>query len=251
MRIHLKKDNSIDREMLDKAMEAIADVFEKQTGIEVEWDIENRWFEHYKWDDYGGYLAMNRDMISAEAMGMRRAEGLKYDILLFAVEDENWKPEKIWGVNLSNTLAGFHTTQARVDNDSKVNTQGTIYHEIMHTIDQTIYNMTGIDIEQKILAGHDFDDCVVHGECEEFEYIRYKENNEILAQIKDELRKAYDLRERIYNMSRGKLTDKVKAMFKNITVSYRKRKWGKNHEDIPTPKSVAEKMGKIIENERS
>lgn len=121
----------------------------------------------------------------------------EYDHIFMFVHEDNWLSDPpgpnngIWGTNYSYSLGDYHLHYCRWDRDNDANTFGTSYHEWMHGLDALIKIETGETIN---FDGH-WDRCAVHGRCDGYSYIRYKENVEVLFPIKQQLQQAYKQRE--------------------------------------------------------
>lgn len=116
---------------------------------------------------------------------------LEYDHIFMFVHENNWKSPTIWGTNYSYSLGDYHLHYCRWDKDNEANTFGTSYHEWMHALDALIK----VELGEKINFDGAWDRCAVHGKCPTHDYIRYKENVEVLRPIGKQLYRAYKQRE--------------------------------------------------------
>lgn len=140
-------------------------------------------------------------------------EGVKgkfgVDHIFLLIHEDNWKssgpkadalakewgtkPGNIWGVNFSYVHGPYHVHYCRYDKDNLANAFGTVYHETHHSFDALCKVETREDITPLLKVDNYDRDCT-HGNAAHWDYIRYKENAESLALIKDHLVAAYEAR---------------------------------------------------------
>lgn len=124
------------------------------------------------------------------------------DFIMMLVHEDNWQsdpdgPGGIWGTNYSYAFGKQHFQYCRWS-PKPVNTFGTLYHERAHSFDALTLQEIGIDI-RPLLGVTNFDREVVHGYNPDWEYIRWKENTDMLKTIAPHLRKAFSVREQKHN----------------------------------------------------
>lgn len=142
---------------------------------------------------------------------------LGYDHVFIFIPIERWrsggdlyrelvgdpKAKGIWGTNYSYTYGDLHIHYCRWDTKNMANTFGTSWHEMAHSFDALIKVETGVDI-RPLLGVDSYDQAVVHGKGEEYDYIRHKENAEILPILAPHLKQAY--RNRLKKFLRKKVS---------------------------------------------
>lgn len=115
------------------------------------------------------------------------------DHIIPLVHQDNWVFTGIWGTNWSNMFYSYHMSLCRFDKRNPANSLGTIYHEMMHSLDALIYTEIGKWVD----VGVAWDKFCVHGGrpdkegTTEWKYIRHKENTKALKAIAPDLQKAY------------------------------------------------------------
>jgi len=126
-----------------------------------------------------------------------------FDFVMVMVHEDNWlsdplgdKGKGIWGTNYSYIFGKQCLDYCRWDRDNSANTFGTAYHERHHSFDAMIKQETGIVIEPSLSVGiGKYDNCITHGNCDPWKYIRFQENTKSLEIMAPHLRKAFSLRE--------------------------------------------------------
>ena len=129
------------------------------------------------------------------------------------VHEDNFLFKGVWGVNWSYQHYKYSLQLVRWDKDSKANSFGTLYHEQMHSVDAVIEKELGKNIDP--LFNGDWDKYVVHGGRPDeegkfsWDYIRYQENTDALILVKDDLKKAYQVRKEKHNKVLIKLMNRI------------------------------------------
>lgn len=151
------------------------------------------------------------------------------DHIIMLVHSDNWIFKGIWGSNWSNIFHSYHFGLCRWDKKNMANSFGTLYHEVMHSLDALIKTTTGIEIDHlfnQTRCFFDWDATVVHGnrfrDCKEtpYKYIRWKDNIDALAMIAPHLRNSYRKRQELHDKHIGmyntviSLAQKVIILFK-------------------------------------
>ena len=207
MRTALIKDIEIPQNEFDEVIAQVKDIYQKNAGVDLEidvleWSIPNLPFVEY----YGGNFGISFNYLDLVARMIEASYGKKYDQITICVSAQNWTPKTVWGWNISAGIRGYEVQQCRFDTASTrkptriANSVGVIYHEMMHSHDGFCYRMLGSVIERyPALKVTDFDEDVVHGRSEHWEYIRHKENTEALKIIKYALQASIKERKRQWN----------------------------------------------------
>lgn len=194
MRIICLKDDTIPEQDVTDAFRALAGHYREHAKDAVEYTIENRHFKRAPYEEYwGGQRGLKKRFVATLARDIVQRYGKHaFDHVVIMVHPDNWTPDDdgIWGWNLAGARSGLETQQVRFDPGNPANTLGTLYHETMHAHDQFIYRTTGT-LAERILGIRDWDDEVVHGQHERWQYIRHLENAEALAAIAKPLKRGF------------------------------------------------------------
>lgn len=218
MRYIVLTDNKIDKDDAQRVKKKIKDFFERNgvtTKIDLFFeDMTDLPFENYYSDNSGQNRGIRKSYIKKRAKAIKDRYHKKYDSIVFWVHHNNWVPveDNIWGWNISNEFSGFENQQCRFDPKNDANTLGTFYHESMHAYDQYIFRILGKSINE-IAKVSDWDDRVVHGGSPRYQYIRHKENNDILKKIAPLINKATQQRVNDFQQ--------FKSLLKSLIETYR------------------------------
>jgi len=148
-----------------------------------------------------------------------RYSGEGTDHVVIWVHEDNWKSDPpgpkngIWGINWSNIYSGYQVHYCRWDagSNGKVNTFGTLWHEMHHSFDALIETYTGVNIDN-LLGVSDWDSQITHGGSDRWEYMRYKENTDSLKAIAHLLVESYTKRQKIYLQKIGIIKEKISLL---------------------------------------
>lgn len=211
MRILIIADTKIKDEELDELQTNFIDLVYTHTGITPEFYIESQNWAGYRTEvDSDGDIRIHpKTLLEVENDVNKRYLSYGVDHIVLLIHEDNWKSDGpdwkgIWGTNFSNLHYTYHTHYCRFDRDNMANSLGTLYHEWMHSLDALIQTMLGIDI-RPIIGVTNYDAEVVHGKSSRFDYIRHKENTEVLRTLAPYLKGAYDKRLQLHNKDIGTL----------------------------------------------
>ncbi len=204
MKIHILKDNLIKKSDLEKVLVEVVDIFVSNAGVTPTITQEVFDFTEYpKEADIDGDEHLTTAYLKTTASNVYKEKGDGIDHLIILIHRDNWNLKGVWGTNYSNKFSGYQVHVCRFDNKNLANSIGTIYHEIMHSLDALIATYTGENVTK--LFGLDWDKYAVHGgrpdaeNTTKWKYIRYKENTVALAYIAPLLRQAYAKRHAIHD----------------------------------------------------
>lgn len=123
-----------------------------------------------------------------------------FDFVMVMIHQDNWLSSPsgskgIWGTNYSYVFGKQCLDYCRWDKRNDANTFGTAYHERHHSFDAIIKQETGETVESKLnVPIGKYDYCITHGNCGDWQYIRWKENTTSLKIMAPYLRKAFMFR---------------------------------------------------------
>lgn len=230
MNILLLVDKKIRQSQLDKMKSEVASLYKTNCNITLKWFEESRDFttiptEWYRPEDMG----IKKTHIKKVAAEIYDRYAEEIDEVVFLIHKDNWTLEGVWGWNMSNVYNGYGIQQCRFDSRNVSNSIGTLYHELHHDHDTFIYTYTGIKIE-RVVGVVDWDDDITHGGRYSgrdygWDYIRYKENQDSLVQIKPFLQKAIKERRSIFTTKVG-LMEKIIQLQKQLIVLLRQKQAG-------------------------
>ena len=232
MRLTILKDKKITDDQLDRLRSDFMSMFPiRPTFFEHERD-----FSYYPtYPDSDGDLRPTNQFLVDETDFVHSKYGLwGTDHVFIFIHEDNWrssgknsltprikeellkehgyiKDKGIWGTNYSNIYHGYQVHYCRYDKDNPANALGTFYHEVMHSFDALIKTETGTNIAPLIPVA-DWDRSVVHGQDSRYEYIRYKENIEVVDYIKPYLLKSYANRKARFDEQVGLMTNVVQLL---------------------------------------
>lgn len=148
------------------------------------------------------------------------------DHVVLLVHEDNWIFRGIWGTNWSNKYYSYQVHLSRFDDRNPANSFGTLYHEMMHSLDALIKTTIGFDVNSLELAPS-WDKYCVHGGrpdrvgTTKWEYIRYQENVSALRKIAPYLRKSYTRRKALHDKQIN-LMEKVIVLLEKLLVLRRR-----------------------------
>lgn len=228
MKFLILKDKKITDEQLDELERQFTDLIYEATGLSPVFIVEERDYSHVPLEsDSDGDLKPSQaymKVLMKEVYDKYGEYGV--DSVVPLVHQDNWVFTGIWGTNLSNIYYKYHVHLCRFDKKNIANSLGTFYHEWMHCLDALIKTHTGVDVNKyfnKTKCWVNWDSTLVHGNkftgCKEtpFEYIKWKDNVEVLEYIQEDLIQAYAVRDK---MNRQK---KIITLLQNFLISYRAR----------------------------
>jgi hypothetical protein len=203
MKVHLLKDKPIKKTDLDKVLTEVSDIFKKHAGVTPTITQEVYDFTDIpKVADIDGDEHPTKGYLKTVSDTTYKEKGDGIDHLILLIHRDNWNLKGIWGINYSNIYSGYQLHVSRFDNKNLANSVGTMYHEIMHSLDALIATYTGENVTK--LFGLPWDKFAVHGgrpdaeNTTSWKYIRHKENTEALAYIAPLLRQAYEKRHQVH-----------------------------------------------------
>ena len=163
MRLTVKKDFLIKDEEMNELERQFTDLIYEHTGITPTFYIEEIDYSSVplRTDPDGDKKPTHayRKEITDEVYSRYGEFGTDHIILL--VHEDNWTFKGIWGQNWSNVYHSYHLELCRFDKDIMANCLGTLYHEVMHSLDALIKVTVSVDVDK--LFGFDYDKFCVHG----------------------------------------------------------------------------------------
>jgi len=207
MKILLLADSNINQDHLEKLENDFTDFIYTHTGITPKFFIERKDFTSYPTEiDTDGDVRLTPGFIKGITSDIYRRYSEEVDHVGILIHQDNWQSDdgvrKIWGTNYSNIYNGYQVHVCRYDKKNQVNTFGTFYHELHHSIDALIWTYLAVDIA-KLMKVSSWDTSVTHGKGEGWEYIRNKENTASLVYAAPYLKQAYAKRVAIYTKKHG------------------------------------------------
>lgn len=151
------------------------------------------------------------------------------DFVVVMIHEDNWLSDTddtdgIWGTNYSYIFGNQCLDYCRWDKDNPANTFGVAYHERHHSFDAIIKQELGIDIEPILNVLHQrYDHCITHGNCDDWKYIRYKENTKSLQVMKPYLQQAFKKRRERHYEEIMNLQNQVIALAKQVIYWIKKK----------------------------
>lgn len=203
MKVHILKDRQIKKTELEQVLVEVSDIFNKYAGVTPVVTQEVYDFTEYpKEADIDGDEHLTTTYLKDTASAVYKEKGDGIDHLIILIHRDNWNLKGVWGTNYSNKFSGYQVHVCRFDNKNLANSVGTMYHEIMHSLDALIATYTGENVTK--LFGLPWDQYAVHGgrpdaeNTTNWKYIRHKENTSALAYVAPLLRQAYEKRHQIH-----------------------------------------------------
>lgn len=193
MRTVVKLSKLIPKEKALEMLNEYSEFIKENTGIECQWYIEQHDFSFIPTvPDSAGDLKPTAEYHKALEDDVHKRYGdYGTDNILVWIHEDEFFLKGIWGVNRSYFYHKYSTQFCRWDKHNRLNTFGTLNHEIAHSFDTLISKELGIDINK--LFGFNWDSVAVHGEGK-WEYVgrkNAKENTESLKMITPYITKAY------------------------------------------------------------
>jgi len=225
----------------------IEDIYQRNTGVKVEWTIEERDYTDYEVEEYlpwRGYWGLKRSDIRTVTDDVYKRWRENIDVVVFLIDSNNWRLTGVWGWAISKHYNGYGVLQVRFANEQKHsdqrnvnNTVGTLYHELMHDHDTMVFTHTGTLVEH-IVPVENWDAFAVHGgrdlgrEGENgWKYIRYNENQHALHAIRDAFNEALTKRRDLFTIYTN-LQHRVIQLAEQLLVLLR-RKLAEAKDDLP------------------
>jgi len=211
MKLYFYADETITDKELYKLHKDYSAFIKEHTGISPIITTTRTDFTGYPvYPDSDGDARPEPDYVKGLVKDMEAEKGkFGVDHIFLLIHEDNWKSSgpnadalakewgtqsgNIWGVNFSYVHGPYHVHYCRYDRDNAANTFGTVYHEMHHSFDALCKVEAGKDITPLLKVDNYDRDCT-HGGAQQWDYIRYKENAESLALIKDHLAAAYQAR---------------------------------------------------------
>lgn len=203
MKILVLRDKDISSEQLEFVTTDLSQFYKTYLEIEPTWHFESR-----DYTNYPTHVDEDADIRPTDAwlrtsmqdVYSRWAENIDHVIIL--IHEDNWKSapangRKIWGTNYSNIYSGYQVHYCRWDKDNLANSVGTMYHEMHHSFDALCATYANVDI-RPLIDVTNWDRSVTHGGKKPWRYIRHKENEKALQQIKEPMAIAYKQRDLIH-----------------------------------------------------
>lgn len=207
MKILLLRDKDIDTTQLAEVQRQLNEMYLTNAGITLEWAEEVMDYSEYPVEEYAGHpgcFGIQKTWLKAKCADVYTRWREEVDQVVFLINSTNWRLDGVWGWNISKVYSGYGVQQVRfADNSSHTaerninNSIGTLYHELMHDHDMCVYTYLGLNVEP-LVGVSDWDHEVVHGNSEQWTYIRYKENLEALRKIGFLLRDAITKRRALF-----------------------------------------------------
>jgi hypothetical protein len=247
MKILLLTDRTINKTLLGQVQLQIEDIYQRNTGVKVEWAIEKRDYTNYEIEEYlpwKGFWGLKRSDIQTVTNDIYKRW-----------REENWRLTGVWGWAISKHYSGYGVLQVRFASDvlhtslagnnesghtaqrNVNNTVGTLYHELMHDHDTMVFTHTGKLVEH-IVPVENWDAFAVHGgrdlgrEGENgWKYIRYNENQHALRAIGDVFNEALTKRRELF-VTYTNLQRRVIQLAEQVLVLLR-RKLAEAKDDLP------------------
>lgn len=232
MRLVIKQDFKITDDESDELLRRITDLYYENANITPEFYVEKTDYSNYPtYVDSDGDIRPTSTYLKSISDGVYSRYGeFGTDHIIVLIHEDNWKSDTdqtrgIWGTSYSNLWGhSYHLQYVRYDRDNMANSQGTFYHELMHSHDNLIKVTLGVDISPLIKVA--WDKFCVHGGRPDkegttpYKYIRYKENLDALQYIAPYLKKAYEKRKELYDDHVGKMKTII-ALLQKIVVLLR------------------------------
>ena len=214
MRLTILHDKKITKDQLDRLKADFTSLF----PIKPTYFTHERDYSFYPtFIDSDGDKRPTNDFLVQETDWVHKKYG-KWgtDHVFVLIHEDNWLSDTpttkgIWGTNYSNIYHGYQVHYCRFDRDNPANSLGTFYHELMHSLDALIKTETGVEIA-KLIPVESWDSSVVHGKNAKFDYIRHKENIEVIDYIESFLRKSYANRQARFDKHYSTLVSIVKLL---------------------------------------
>jgi len=222
MKILLLADNNIKQNHIDKLKNDFIDFIHTYTGLTPEFFIERKDFTSYPTSiDSEGDVRLTPDFIKSITDDIYQRYAEEIDHVAFLIHQDNWQSDdgvrKIWGTNYSNIYNGYQVHICRYDKRNQVNTFGTFYHEVHHSLDALILTYTGTNIA-KLIGEPNWDIDITHGRSAVWDYIRNRENRESLIYAAPYLKLAYAKREAIFSKKVGLYNKLIGLAIQYITL---------------------------------
>lgn len=223
-------DNKIKDDELKEVIRQVKEIYKKKANLSVGVDVyredmSDLPFEEYRKDDPG----ISKSYIRSRAKAIKKRYARRYSHILFWVSHENFYPQEkgIWGWAIP-SIQGYEIIQCRFDTHRKDrerrinNSVGTLWHELAHTHDSFISRIIGKTVEKMLsITKGMYDAICVHGESNDWEYIRHKENTRMLDDIGKSLRAASNKRQRQHQTHISTLKRLIEA-YRSLIVALQK-----------------------------
>jgi len=228
MKILLLADTNINQDHINKLENDFVDFIYENTDITPVFIVERKDFTTYPTEiDSDGDVRATHKFLTDTVGGIYKRYEEEIDHVCILIHQDNWQSDdgvrKIWGTNYSNIYNNYQVHICRYDKKNQVNTFGTFYHEVHHSLDALVLTYTGINVSK--LLGVKWDD-ITHGKAAGYEYIRNKENTDSLQYIAPYLKQAYAKRKAIFTKKVGLYNQIVGLAAKYVTILLAKKKNG-------------------------
>jgi len=222
MRVLFLLDQKIPQASFDRVWQQVREIYD---GLNIETKIERMSYENVTGEIRYNVHSLPYGFLKKHVVATHKRDSNRHDHFIFLVHEDNWgkwqKDKRVWGENLSHYFYDYHVEVCRWDKDNEANSVGTIYHEITHSHDALIERELGVRLENVIGIG-DWDKDFTHGGAKEWEYIRHKQNQRGIREVKHLLADAYEKRKvRYLKNYYNKLSTVVELMQKVIDLKRR------------------------------
>lgn len=239
MKVLCLADKTIEKSQIKDVYDEVFSIYRDNTKLDPQVKVETRNFSNLPFSYYDSEArGISKSFINKKAKEISKIYKYSVDLVDFMVHEDNWLPgnEGIWGWNIANEHHGYEIEQTRWDPNNKANSEGTLYHEIAHSHDSFTYRNIGVWLEKIINVG-DWDDAMVHGNSDKYEYIQHDENQDAIAAVASELKRSFDKRRVKEQQNRETLgqivtgLERVIDLYRNIIINQKKQ-------DIPITKDI-------------
>jgi len=239
MKVLCLADKTIEKTTLKDVYDDVFSIYRENTELDPQVKIETRNFSNLPFSYYDSEdRGISKDFIKKETKEVNKVYKNSVDLVDFMVHEDNWTPgsDGIWGWNVASEYNGYEIEQTRWDANNKTNTEGTLYHEIAHSHDSFVYRQIEAWLEE-IIDVDDWDDAMVHGESDKYEYIEHRENQEAIAAVADELKRSFDKR-RVKEQRNKERLGKIVTMLERVVELYRNLIINQKKSDKPITKAM-------------
>ena len=171
MRLVIKQDFLITKEESEELQRRITDLYYENAHITPEFYIEKTDYSNYPTyiDSDGDIRPTSTYLKSFSDDVFSRYGEWGTDHIIVLIHEDNWKSDTdfikgIWGTSYSNLWGhSYHLQYVRYDRDNMANSEGTFYHELMHSHDNLIKTTLGEEIDKLFTTEIDDDGKYIKG----------------------------------------------------------------------------------------
>ena len=225
MRTLFLLDQKIPQDAFDRVWQQVREIYK---GLDIETRIERTNYKNITGAHKPTFDSLPYGFVKGKIDAIHKKNANRYDHIIFLVHKDNWvfQEKRVWGENFSYYFYEYQVELCRWDTN-EANSVGTLYHEITHSHDALIEVELGVSIET-VVGVSDWDKDVTHGGAPEWEYIRYKQNQDAIKLIIPLLKQAYEARKVRYLKGIYGQLNTIVELLRKVVFLQRKLKAKKN-----------------------